>query len=294
MEISSASFYTILDKESFSWSEIWKEMMISNIITRGNGDCASIWNSVDKAREFWIQTQRNKARYDSILSAILVHHPSKVLDIGSGPGAITLPLARLGCHVTAVEPAYGMSTLLAENAAECGVIDLDIITSRWEDVVQSEISGPYDTVIACYSLGMTDISEAISKIEKVCNGRIFLIWFAGVTPWEQTIRDLWPHYHEEKYSPGPKADILYQVLYEMGIFADVSVFRESPVEENMSIDEIVSDYASRIGVQERSDLSYIEKYFRELEPGNNESIRLKGELISVIFSWKSRGNPHIN
>jgi SAM-dependent methyltransferase len=223
MEISSVSFYNILDKESFSWSEIWKEMMISNIITRGNGDCASIWNSVDKAREFWIQTQRNKARYDSILSVILAHHPSKILDIGSGPGALTLPLARLGCQVTAIEPAHGMSLVLTENAAEFGVTNLEIINSRWENVVPEQISGPYDTVIACYSLGMPDIAEAIKKMEKVCNGRIFLIWFAGVTPWEQTVRDLWPHYHENKYPSGPKADILFQVLYEMGIFADVTV-----------------------------------------------------------------------
>lgn len=294
MEISSASFYKTLDKESSSGSKIWKEMMIRNIITRGNGDCASLWNSMDKAREFWKQTQRNKTRYDSILSVILPYQPSKVLDIGSGPGAITLPLARLGCHVTAVEPANGMSALLAENADEYGITDLEIISARWEDIIPDQISGPYDTVIACYSLGMPDISEAILKMEKVCNGRIFLIWFAGVTPWEHTIRDLWPHYHETDYIPGPKADILYQVLYEMGIFADVSVFRESSVEENMSIDEIVSDYASRIGIQDRSDLSYVEKYFRGLEPGNNGSIRLNGELISVVFSWKSRGNPNIN
>lgn len=140
---------------------------------------------------------------------------------------------------------------------------------------------------------MPDISEAILKMEKVCNGRIFLIWFAGVTPWEQTIRDLWPHYHDKKYSPGPKADVLYQILYEMGIFADATVFRESSVEENMSLDEIVRDYASRIGVLDRSDLSYMEKYFQGLEPGNNDSFKLKGDLISVIFSWKSRGSSHM-
>jgi hypothetical protein len=58
----------------------------------------------------------------------------------------------------------------------------------------------------------------------------------------------------------------------------------------MSMDEIVNDYACRIGVLGSSDLSYIEEYFRGLEPGNNGSIRLKGELVSAVLSWKSREN----
>nr|WP_319540601.1 class I SAM-dependent methyltransferase [uncultured Methanospirillum sp.] len=262
--------------------------MLKNNKFRGTGDCASIWSSKDKAQEFWESTQKNTKRYTPILSMISSHDPKNILDIGSGPGSLALPLASNGGQVTAIEPALGMSAVLAEKAIEIGITNLNIVTKRWEEVLSDDLSPPYDTVIACYSLGMPDIADAIVKMEEVCNGRIFLIWFAGVTPWEQVICDLWSHYHEEVYQTGPKADVLFQVLYEMGIFPDITVLRESSIEETSDLSKIVADYACRLCLQENSDLTYIEEYFRGLNIDNIGSVRLKGELTSMILSWESR------
>ncbi len=270
-----------------SWARVWKEQMIRNLACRDHQECATVWLTEEKARVFWKAACLNQDRYTPIVDLIAAGEPGRVLDIGGGPGTLALPLAERGSQVTVVEPAAGMITVLKENAISRGLTGIHPVHKRWEEVDITDLSGPYDAVVACFSLGMPDIVEAVQKMEQVCSGKIFLIWFAGRTPWEEVVQDLWRVYHQRPYESGPKSDILFQVLYQMGIYPDVTVRREQYIEEHTRISDLVEDYAQRLCVPEGADRKPIEEYFRSRISGPDGTCRLPGELTIMILSWES-------
>ena len=273
------------------WEDLWQQQMNQNRVCKNHLECASIWITVEKAREFWNSACMNPGKYAHIIEMIRTLHPRKILDIGGGPGTLALPLAERGSQVTVVEPAVGMITVLNENATGSGIPGIHPINQRWEEVEIQDLHGPYDVVIACFSLGMPDISDAVRKMEQVCSGTIMLVWFAGITPWEIVLQDLWQKYHQTPYSRGPKSDILFQVLYQMGIYPDVRVNREKDLIEHGQINDIVNDYAQRLCISEGADRTPIEEYFKALISERDGTCRLPGELTTMILSWKSRSMP---
>ena len=116
------------------------------------------------------------------LGGIKIYPGAKVLDIGAGPGTLAVPLARRGCKVTVVEPSPMMVSALREYQASEQVEDIRIIEKRWEDVTIEELGGPFDIVIASYSLSMVDIGEAVRKMDTVCSGTVYLFWFLKPSP----------------------------------------------------------------------------------------------------------------
>ena len=57
-----------------------------------------------------------------------------ILDIASGPGAITIPFAEQVCRATAVEPAEKMAEALLSYAQRRGITNIDIIPQTWQEV----------------------------------------------------------------------------------------------------------------------------------------------------------------
>ena len=90
---------------------------------------------------------------------------TKVLDIGSGPGVLALPLARLGCRVTAVEPSREMRRLLRQHLEEENLQDVKILPYIWEEVPEEKLED-YDRIVASYSLYMEDFGAAVRKINR--------------------------------------------------------------------------------------------------------------------------------
>lgn len=78
-----------------------------------------------------------------------------VLDIGAGTGALSIPLASLGCHVTAIEPSGGMRRILQQKIKSLNVTDVDIYNSRLEDF-PVERATDMDLAIVCNSAHLAD------------------------------------------------------------------------------------------------------------------------------------------
>jgi SAM-dependent methyltransferase len=174
---------------------------------------------------------------------------STVLDIGAGPGMLAVPLAGRVARVTAVEPAAGMADVMIEHAAEMGVSNLAVIRKRWEDVDPViDLDGPYDLVLASYSLGMKDIKKAIEAMCEASSVRVYLFWFAGMTAWDRAKSELWPELHGKEYRPGPMADILFNVLYSMGIYPNVETSQIEQVRRFPNIDAAMDEFREQYRV----------------------------------------------
>ena len=225
------------------WNSVWKQLYEKNAECRGRGDCASIWSTRDRARAFLAQSRERPDRILQDIEGLPIKADSRVLDIGAGPGTMAVPLAERVAHVTAVEPAAGMAEMMSEHALERGVKNLSIIRKRWEDVdYKKDLEGPYDIVIARHSLGMPNIKEAIKAMCEASSEWVYLFWFAGSTGWEKAMIDLWPKLHGREYRSGPKADVLYNVLYSMGIYPNMETVQMEYARKFSDINAAVNEF----------------------------------------------------
>jgi SAM-dependent methyltransferase len=256
-------------------------------------DCATLWDDQKHARHYWNTIQQLGQSYTHrILSGIALAPKSRVLDIGAGPGTLAIPLSKSVCRVIAVEPSPGMMAVLKENISRGNSSNITCIQERWEEVdVDSDLSAPFNVVIAAFSLDMPDIRKAIEKMIRLCHGYVYLYWFVGIPTWTAYYTALWPTIHGTRYQPSPKAEVLIGVLMEMGIHPAVEftpvVF---PIKFH-SLDEAVEEVSPEFYVQTDPQRETLTRFLERILVREGDCLVLSHFYIAVKASWKTTAFP---
>jgi ubiquinone/menaquinone biosynthesis C-methylase UbiE len=273
--------------KEIDWNEVWKSRTKENRMSSPGRDCARIWESRESALRFWNMCRQERSRIDKTVWETDITAASRVLDIGAGPGTLAIPFAGKASHVTAVEPAEGMASVMREKMAEYGVSNIDIVQKRWEDVdVEKDLQPPYDVVIASFSLGMPDIRAAIEKMQQALSRYVYLYHFAGETSWDRQWQGLWQKLHGRNYQPGPKSDVLYNVLYQMGIYPNVRAFRLEHNQPYASLDEAVLTLAPQAQAESEEQKAVLREYLRGALREENGTLVMPGSSIRVKMWWE--------
>ena len=273
--------------KDIDWNEVWKSRTRGNRESSPGRDCARIWESRESALRFWNMCQQERSRIDKTIWETDITEESRVLDIGAGPGTLAIPFAQKTAHVTAVEPAEGMCSVMKEKMAEFGVSNISIVQKRWEDVdVASDLSAPYDVVIASFSLGMKDIRAAVEKMIQSSSRYIYLYHFAGPSSWDRQWQILWPRLHGRHYRSGSKSDVLYNVLYQMGIYPNVRSFRLENNQPYASLDEAMAALAPQAQVESEEQKAVLREYLRSVLLEEKGSFIMPGSSIRVKMWWE--------
>jgi SAM-dependent methyltransferase len=273
--------------KDIDWNEVWKSRTRGNRESSPGRDCARIWESRESALRFWNMCVANYHRTEMVIQGTDITPDSRVLDIGAGPGTLAIPFAGKVAHVTAVEPAEGMCSVLIEKMAEFGRENIDIVQKHWEDVdVARDLQPPFDVVIASFSLGMPDIRAAIEKMMQASSMYIYLYHFAGPTSWDRQWQELWQKLHGRAYQPGPKSDVLYNVLYQMGIYPNVSAFRLEHNQPYASLDEAVSALAPQAQAETEEQKAVLREYLRGAMREEDGTLVMPGSSIRVKMWWE--------
>ncbi len=270
------------------WNEVWIDQMKRSRMVSTTRDCARIWEKRESALKFWNMSKENSHRVEETIAGTEITPDSRVLDIGSGPGTLAIPFAQRVKHVTAVEPAKGMVLVLQEKMAEEGVNNIDVVQKRWEEVsVADDLKPPYDVVIASFSLGMPDIRGAIEKMiaSAAKGGTIYLYHFAGETHWDRDCRDLWPRLHGREYQPGPKSDVLYNVLYSMGIYPSVRTFRLRHSQRFADFEEAMAHFQSQYAITTPEQEAIVREHLGRVLVEENGGFSLLASSIRAKIWW---------
>jgi SAM-dependent methyltransferase len=232
------------DITSIDWNEAWKNHGREGKKRRGFRSCLDRWANPEECRKFdrrvkednWKKSRKQLNRMD-------IFRGSRVLDIGAGPGTLAVPLAPYVEHVTAIEPSSAMLACLKENISTFGIDNITLVQKLWEEVdVKNDLEPPYDVVIASFSLGVSDLKEASLKMDEATNKYVYIFWFADmVPPWQRNYGEIWEKLYGSPYTKTKKPNIVFNLLYQIGILANVEVYTEKSVNRYSSVDEAVAD-----------------------------------------------------
>jgi ubiquinone/menaquinone biosynthesis C-methylase UbiE len=272
------------------WNEIWKYRQARHETSKVPEDRTHNWDRRENAERYDVNSRGEyDARIHMTLDGLTVNKESRVLDIGSGPGTLAIPLAPKVKSVTVVEPGAGMVSILQERAEKEGITNISCVQKRWEDIDPArDLSGPYDLVIASLSLTMEDIQAALRKMDSVAKGSVCLYWFVDMPFWEKMYADLWEPLHGGTYYSGPKADCLFNVLYQMGIYASVEMMPLTKEYRFSSREEMERFFCQRFGAESPDQRGVVREYLTPLARTEGHEIVISGESTFAKIWWKKQ------
>ncbi len=271
------------------WNEIWKQRQALQESSKGPGDATHNWNKKENAERY---DANARSEYDDRVKNTIASLPltkeSRVLDIGAGPGTLTIPLAPLVREVTAVEPGAGMVEVLGKHAERERIRNITCVQKLWEDIVpETDLAAPYDIVVASLSLTMHDLREALRKMDAVSSGSVHLFWFVDMPFWERMNADLQEPLHGRAYHPGPKADCLFGVLYQMGIYPDVTMLSMSKEYRFGNRDEMLGFFRKRFGAGTPEQVRIVDEYVSPLIRQQGDEVVISGESTFAHLRWET-------
>jgi ubiquinone/menaquinone biosynthesis C-methylase UbiE len=272
--------------EEINWNRMWIEATENASWRTRRGDMTEFWNK--RARRY-SESLKHNDRSMQMISKLDTDPECTVLDIGAGPGTLTIPLAKIVKHVTVVEPSSEMLACLKKNAADEGLTNITCINRKWEDAIPGADLDEYDVVIASYSLAMLDMKAALSKMNRVARRSVYLFTFAGDRAWDYN--ELWHRLYGEEYRAAPDYIYLYNILHGMGIHADVEIADTEYKERFSSMDEAVEQWMENFDATTPEAEEVIRSYLSENLVMEDGAFWSKHEMKGAMIHWrKDNGN----
>ncbi len=232
-------------------------------------------------------SSRNKSTeyVDLILSHLPLRSSFTVLDIGSGPGTLALPLARKVKSVTAIDFSHGMLNVIDELACREKIDNIKTVQCAWEDDWQQKGLQPHDIAIASRSMGVKDLKTALGKINSYGSRYVFLTDRVGATPFEERAFAALGR----EFSPGPDYIYTINMLYSLGIHPNVTVLKLQQDVVYDSMAEAINSYTWMFHDITPLERISLEKYLAGKiihSEGDRLTIRRDSPPQWALISWE--------
>jgi len=172
----------------------------------------------------------------------VVASQTSVLDVGAGTGRFTLALAPQAKHVIAVEPNAAMLGYLRQDASERGLTNISYVQATWQDA-PNDLQA--DIVICSHVLyPIREIVPFLAKLQAATRQTCYL--YLRATHIDAVTAHLWRHFHGDERRLPPGYIHALDVLYEMGIYANVEVVATPPSLRYPSLDVAVVELLEQL------------------------------------------------
>ena len=268
-----------------NWNKVWKEA----VLKLPKKDTTKSWDKVAPKFDEWMK----KDDYpEELVNKINVENGDTVLDIGSGNGAITIPLAKKARSVTALDVSTKMLNLLKEKAEQENIPNIKCIKKKIEDLNAEEI-GQHDVVVASRSLnGIADIQPELEKINKIAQKYVYItLWGINNREFESKIARLMGR---QSYDY-PDYTIVLNILKDIGIHAHGEPLKSNTLNFYSNLDEALDKIEWRIGDLNEKEKVQVKEYIAKTLTKNTDASFTYSRANSkwVLIWWNKQENDSI-
>lgn len=251
--------------------------------TRLGRTSADFWDR--RARRFHSTTKDAVARDPLFhrLQSVITSRMS-VLDVGAGTGRFTLALAPAARHITAVEPNATMLGYLSHDASLQSLTNITSLQSTWQDAPEGLSA---DIVICSHVLyPIFAIEPFLAKLYEATRHTCYI--YMRATAIDALTGQFWRHFHGDDRCLPPAYIHAVDVLFEMGIYANVEVVKLPVVLNYPSLDVAVEEQLEQLILPDdektRSELRQLLAGW--LLEGDGMLVPPVGEMIGAIISMQ--------
>lgn len=158
----------------------------------------------ENAHDLQKQMFNTCSKAEDFATRLFSNPPMKVLDLGAGVGANTLPMAKSGAHVTAIDQSKELLTVFANQSTKIKCPSKNLRLRRGDVTTMESYGGPFNLVVAVDILPYippAHLRSTMEKIQKCLEDRGLLIGtifsttsFAPVT--REFLEQLGAHFYE--------------------------------------------------------------------------------------------------
>jgi 16S rRNA G527 N7-methylase RsmG len=175
-----------------------------------------------------------------------------ILDVGSGCGAVAIPLAKRGNGVTALDISQIRLDKLEQKARDLGLTNIRTVNQDWKLISVGWEVGAHDIVLLSRNICI-DLLETLKKVNQAARTAFYITWRAErYDPFET---DLAVALGKDR-SVFPDFKIIREVLSDMGISTDTEIFEEVTQAKYHSPREAALEFARGTPVSE-SQLNHL-------------------------------------
>lgn len=220
----------------------------------------------------------NSIYNDEFLSLININDCKSLLDVGCGVGNLSLKLATKLKEINSLDYSSGMLDILKQNAKNENLTNITTINKSWYDS-WDEIPA-CDIVIASRSMEVVDMKEALTKLNRQAQKRVYVSYKVGGSFLSDEILEVM----QREIIKKPDYIYVVNILYSMGINASVNFVRsEGRNTVYTSQEDFIKSVSWSIGDISKTEEQRLVKYY-------NEKIKDKEESIDyvkwAIISWE--------
>ncbi len=283
LDKTSMTDFSKLTHADINWQQLWKNArQLKGWASKG----ASDW---DKKAASFSSRNRTSPYNDLILSHLPLTPEMTVLDIGCGPGTLSLPIAKRVQSVTALDFSQNMLGILQTDAKKRHLNNIETYRCAWEDDWSSLGIKPHDIAIASRSLSVDNLQKAITQLNTFATKYVFIADRISPTPFDPEVfsavgRD---------FNSGPDYIYTLNILYSLGIHPNVTILELDPEFYYQDLDQAYLTYSwmiKELTVQEEDKLkNYIKTKARTTADGRISIYRKSPPRWALIW-WAQKAD----
>lgn len=244
------------------------------------GKSATMYDKMSK-----LETEYTKNQLD----VFILDAADSVLDIGCGPGRISVPVAERVARVTALDVAQPMLDYCRKNAEAAGLNNLTTRLLDWNSVILGENLDQHDVVIASRSVGLSDLV----KLNKVAKKYVFILSFAQSPSLKQVYDDIFAGTGDAIHPAPPfnrmfGYNITFNMLYDMGIDPNLKVVTDGFTRDYNNYNDAYKDLRTICDFPSKNESIFRNNVNQWLTKNTKGGITFRRETKTYIMWWKTK------
>lgn len=216
------------------WAAAWRERQGR----RAHPETPAFW---DNRAADYAQAAGTSSYAQQFVERMGLKAGETVLDMGCGPGTLSIPLARSGHHVYACDFSSSMLDELERAASKQGVSDLvHAQLLSWDDDWEGSVPPVCDIAIASRSIATDDLADALAKLDGHARRRVCVTLATGLSPRVDAVLHAAIGRRQSRY---PDCVFAFNILWQMGVRPEMSYIDSAHPDVFESFEAAIDKYA---------------------------------------------------